>query len=315
MTAPLIALVSVAAARPLDEDLAPLHDALREAGAEVAIVDWDDAQVDWSQFDLALLRSPWDYAERLPQFLSWAERTAAATLLINPLDVLRWNVDKHYLADLARNGVAIVPSTFVEPDQLAQNALDAFLAELDRSGITEYVIKPCVGAGSRDAQRHARANSDFALAHLKRMLDAGRSALLQPYLGRIDEHGETALIYFDGQYSHAIRKGPLLRLGDGPTEALFAAEEITARTPSADERALAATVLAAMPFKQPLLYARVDLIHDDAGAPRLLELELAEPSLFFAHAAGSVMRYAKAVLARAQAASSPLRSRQTGLGV
>ncbi|MEO5559754.1 MAG: hypothetical protein ABIO49_08040, partial [Dokdonella sp.] len=286
-----------------------------EAGADVAIADWDDAQVDWSQFDLALLRSPWDYAERLPQFLAWAERTAAATRLLNPLDVLRWNVDKHYLADLARNGVAIVASTFVEPDQLAQNALDAFVAELDRSGITEYVIKPCVGAGSRDAQRHARANSDCALAHLKRLLDAGRSALLQPYLGRVDEHGETALIYFDGQYSHAIRKGPLLRRGDGPTEALFAAEEITARTPSADERALAATVLAAMPFRQSQLYARVDLIHDDAGAPCLLELELAEPSLFFAHSPGSAGRFASAVLARAQAASSPLRSQQTELNV
>ncbi|MEO5559072.1 MAG: hypothetical protein ABIO49_04780, partial [Dokdonella sp.] len=174
MTAPLIALVSVAAARPLDEDLAPLRDTLHEAGADVAIADWDDAQVDWSQFDLALLRSSWDYAERLPQFLAWAERTAAATRLLNPMEVLRWNVDKHYLGDLARNGVAIVPSTFVEPDQLAQNALDAFFAELDRSGITEYVIKPCVGAGSRDAQRHARANSAIALAHLKRLLDAGR---------------------------------------------------------------------------------------------------------------------------------------------
>lgn len=305
-----IALVTVAAARKLDDDLAPLQDALHTLGADVALADWDDAEVNWAHFDLALLRSPWDYTERLPQFLAWAERTAAATLLLNPLDVLRWNVDKHYLADLARAGVAIVPSTFVEPDQAAQNALDAFLAELDRSGITEYVIKPCVGAGSRDAQRHARGNSDIALAHLKRLLDAGRSALLQPYLGRVDKHGETALIFFDGEYSHAIRKGPLLRRGDGPTDALFAAEEITARTPSADERALAATALAAMPFKQSLLYARVDLIHDDSGAPRLLELELAEPSLFFAHAAGSATRYAKAVLARAQAATPRLRNDQ-----
>lgn len=301
MTPIRIALVTVAAARVLDEDLAPLQDALHTLGADVELVDWDDAEVDWSRFDLALLRSPWDYTERLPQFLAWAERTAAVTLLLNPLDVLRWNVDKHYLADLARTGVAIVPSTFVEPDEDAREALDAFLAELDRSGITEYVIKPCVGAGSRDAQRHARSNSAIALGHLRRLLDAGRSGLLQPYLGRVDEQGETALIFLDGHYSHAIRKGPLLRRGDGPTDALFAAEEITVRTASADERALASTALAAMPFKQSLLYARVDLIHDDAGAPRLLELELAEPSLFFAHAAGSAARYAKAALARAKA--------------
>jgi len=297
MTAPLIALVSVAAARPLDEDLAPLHEALRAAGADVAIVDWDDAAVDWARFDLALLRSTWDYAERLPEFLAWAARVAACTRLCNPLDVLRWNTDKHYLAELERTGVAIVPSTFVEPGADAPAALDAFLARTDAA---EFVVKPSVGAGSRDAQRHARERRDAAVAHVARLLDARRSVLLQPYLARVDEHGETALIHVDGAYSHAIRKGPLLRRGDGPTDALFAAEDIRARAPDDAERALAAAVLAAIPFEAPLLYARVDLIHDTDGSPRLLELELAEPSLFFAHAAGSAARFAAAVIARAR---------------
>jgi glutathione synthase/RimK-type ligase-like ATP-grasp enzyme len=298
MTSPRIALVTARAARDLDEDLPPLFAALRGLGAEVAIADWDDAAIDWSRFDLSLLRSTWDYTERLPGFLAWAERTAACTTLLNPLDVLRWNVDKHYLADLERSGVAIVPSTFVEPGQDARIALDTFLGQPDND-LAEFVIKPCIGAGSRDAQRHGRAGRNAALAHLKRLLDAGRSALLQPYLERVDEHGETALIFFDGRYSHAIRKGPLLRRGDGPTEALFAAEEITARVPAAEEHAIAESALAAIPFTQPLLYARVDLIHDGAGAPRLLELELAEPSLFFAHAPGSVERFAQAVYVRA----------------
>jgi O-ureido-D-serine cyclo-ligase len=295
MTAPLIALVSVAAARPLDEDLAPLHDALRAAGADVAIVDWDDPAVDWHRFDLALLRSTWDYAERLPEFLDWATRVATRTRLFNPLAVLRWNTDKHYLAELERAGVAIVPSTFVEPGADAAAALDAFLATTDAA---EFVVKPSVGAGSRDAQRHARERRDTAVGHVARLLDARRSVLLQPYLERVDEHGETALIHFDGAYSHAIRKGPLLRRGDGPTDALFAAEDIRARTPDDAERALAAAVLAAIPFEAPLLYARIDLIHDADGSPRLLELELAEPSLFFAHAPGSAARFAAAVMAR-----------------
>jgi O-ureido-D-serine cyclo-ligase len=296
---PHVALVTVAAARDLDEDLAPLHEALLAAGATVTIAEWDDAALDWSRFDLALLRSTWDYAERLPEFIAWAARVAAQTLLLNPLDVLRWNTDKHYLADLARAGVAIVPSTFVEPGASARTALDAFLAA---TACAEFVIKPSVGAGSRDAQRHDRDRVDAALAHLERLLHADRSALLQPYLERVDEHGETALLYFDGQFSHAIRKGPLLRRGDGPTAGLFAAEAITARTPDAAERTLATTTLAAIPFAQPLLYARVDLIHDADGSPRLLELELAEPSLFFAHAEGSAERFAQAVLARARAA-------------
>jgi O-ureido-D-serine cyclo-ligase len=296
MPAPRIALVSVAAARLLDEDLPPLRDAHVDAGAEVAIVDWDDATVDFSRFDLAVLRSTWDYAERLPEFLAWAVRVATQTRLLNPPDVLRWNTDKHYLADLERAGVAIVPSTFVEPGADAADALDAFLAQSDA---TEFVVKPSVGAGSRDAQRHGRNALSPARAHVARLLDAGRSVLLQPYLERVDAYGETALIHFDGVFSHAIRKGPLLRRGDGPTEALFAAEDITPRVASEAERALAQHAVAAIPFATPLPYARVDLIHDADGTPRLLELELAEPSLFFAHGEGSALRFARILVARA----------------
>jgi len=295
MPAPRIALVSVAAARLLDEDLPPLRDALVDAGADVAIVDWDDAAVDFSRFDLAVLRSTWDYAERLHEFLAWAARVATQTRLLNAPDVLRWNTDKHYLADLERDGVAIVPSTFVEPGADAHAVLDVFLAA---TAAAEFVVKPSVGAGSRDAQRHGRDAVDAARAHVARLLDAGRSVLLQPYLDRVDAHGETALIHFDGVFSHAIRKGPLLRRGDGPTDALFAAEDIAPRIASEAERALALRALAAIPFARPLAYARVDLIHGDDGAPRLLELELAEPSLFFAHADGSARRFAQTLLAR-----------------
>ncbi|MFI4970559.1 MAG: RimK family alpha-L-glutamate ligase, partial [Lysobacterales bacterium] len=281
-----IALVTTRPARDLDDDLAPLHDALRDAGAEVAIADWDDTALDWSRFDLALLRSTWDYTQRLPEFLDWSVRIAARTRLLNPPGVLRWNVDKHYLGDLARAGVPIVPSRFVEPHADACAALDGFLAQHAAAGFADLVVKPCIGAGSRDAQRHGRSDRDATLTHLRRLLEAGRSVLLQPYLDRVDEHGETALIFFDGEFSHAIRKGPLLRRGDAATAALFATEQIAPRTPTDAERTVADTALAAIPFDKPLLYARVDLIHSADGSPCLLELELAEPSLFFAHAQG-----------------------------
>lgn len=291
-----IALVTAAAARDLDDDLPPLAAALREAGADVATPNWDDAGIDWTSFDLTLLRSTWDYSQRLPGFLRWIEHASTRTRLLNPLDVVRWNTDKHYLRDLKNAGVAIVPSAFIEPGEGAPTALMAFLrAHVD---CTEFVVKPAIGAGSRDAQRYGREESDAAVAHAQRLLDTNRSVLLQPYLDRVDEHGETALIFFDGKFSHAIRKGPLLRRGEGPTRALFAAEHITPRAPSGAEQRVAEQALAAIPFAQPLLYARVDLIHDASGAPRLLELELAEPSLFFAHAPGSAARFAKAVLAR-----------------
>ena len=291
-----IALVTARAARGLDEDLPPLQQALRSLGAEAHIVDWDDPEVDWASFDLALPRSTWDYAERLPEFLAWVERAANATTLLNPAPVIRWNTDKHYLAQLARAGVPTVPSTFIEPVDSAAQALERFLA---RHPCAELVVKPAVGAGSRDTQRHARSEIGSTLEHARRLLDSQRSVLLQPYLERVDEDGESALIYFAGRFSHAVRKGPLLAPGAPATRALFAAEHIVARPPGADELRVAEEVLAALPFNA-LLYARIDLIRDAEHAPRLLELELTEPSLFFAHAPGSAERFAAAVSAAVQ---------------
>ena len=296
MTRPRVALVTARAARGTDQDMPLLLAALGDAGAEAREVDWDDDTVDWSRFDLTLLRSTWDYFDRLPEFLAWAERVSRQTRLLNPLKVIRWNTDKHYLADLDRAGVSVVPSTFLEPGGDAAAMVDAALAARPRT--RDFVVKPAVGAGSRDAQRHARTRRDAILAHIARLHDKGRSVLLQPYLERVDEHGETALLFFDGEFSHAIRKGPLLRRDEGPTAGLYAKETIEPRTPSADELAIARGALAAIPFERPLLYARADLIRDDAGSPQLLELELVEPSVFVAHADGAAERFAKAIMRR-----------------
>jgi len=292
-----IALVTAIPALLLDEDLPPLETALRKAGFETQVLAWDDPTVSWARFDAVLLRSPWDYVDRLPEFLGWCERVGRLTRLLNPIEVVRANTDKHYLAELEKAGVAVVPSHFIEPGDNAAAAVDAFLTEFATA--KELVVKPAVGAGSRDAQRHGREQRDAAVAHIQRLLNAGRSVLLQPYLASVDQAGETALIHFYGVYSHAIRKGPLLKRDEGPTAKLFAPEAITAREPGADELALAKATLAALPtllkLDGPLAYARVDLIRDNDGSPRLLELELTEPSLFFLHAEGSADRFAAAL--------------------
>lgn len=298
MSEKTIALVTAAAARDLDDDLPPLDAALRDAGNGFQIVNWDDAAVDWTQFDLAVLRSTWDYTTRLPEFLAWADRVSKATLLLNSLDVIRWNTDKHYLGDLARAGVLTVPSHFIEPGEDAGIQLERFL---NVHASQEFVVKPSVGAGSRDAQRYGHEERTLAVAHAQRLLATGRSVLLQPYLDRVDAHGETALVYFDGIFSHAIRKGPLLRRGEDPTRALFAAEHITSRRPGTDELRVAEEALAAIPFVQPLLYTRVDLVRDGADKPCVLELELTEPSLFFAHGDGAAQRFIRAMGKRIQA--------------
>ncbi len=286
-----IALVTARAARDLDEDLAPLLAALKDARLPSVVVSWDDPVVNWSAFSLALLRSTWDYSSRLDEFLGWLEGVRQATTVLNPLELVRWNVDKHYLAALEGKGVSIVASRFVEPGDDAAGVLGQFLKQHPGGDV---VIKPAVGAGSRDAQRHGRADHAPMHAHITRLLEQRRSVLLQPYLDRVDEQGETALIYFEGRYSHAIRKGPLLRRGSAPTRALFAPEIITPRIPGPDEQALAERALAALPFEMPL-YARVDLIRAAEGAPCVLELELAEPSLFFAYAPGAAARFAGAI--------------------
>ena len=270
----------------------PLLSALQEAGTDVREVDWDDAQVDWRAFDLALLRSTWDASIRLAEFLEWSERVDGLTQLLNPLPVIRWNTDKHYLGALAGAGVPTVPTAFIEPGQDAAQAIEVFLS-LHES--RELVVKPAIGSGSRDAQRHLVTARAAIEEHVERLVQAGRSALIEPYLNLVDTHGETALIYFAGRFSHAIRKGPMLRLGEQPTENLFAAETITARTPTPQEIHVGEEALRAIPF-DTLLYARVDLIRDATDQPCVLELELTEPSVFLVHEAGSAERFARAIL-------------------
>ncbi len=289
-----VALVTARAARGLDEDMPPLTRALAAAGAAAHCVEWDAAQVDWARFDLVVPRSAWDYAERLPEFLAWAERVARLTRLLNPLPVVRWNTDKHYLGELARAGAPVVPTWYLEPGEDARRMLDEFLAA---EACREVVVKPAVGAGSRDARRHPYADRAGILAHLEPLLAARRSVMLQPYLESVDAEGETALMYIEGRFSHAIRKGALLPAGAPSTAGLFAPEEIVPRAPGADELAAAERILGATPF-ETLVYARVDLLRDAAGAPRLLELELTEPSFFLSHAPGSAERFAAALLAR-----------------
>jgi glutathione synthase/RimK-type ligase-like ATP-grasp enzyme len=299
-----IALVTARQARELDEDLPPLVAALQSLGADVDAPCWDDPAIDWSRYDAVVLRSTWDYAERIDEFLAWTDRVAGTTRLFNPPSVLRWSTDKHYLLDLARAGVPVVPTRFIEPGTGAKQALDGFLAgggDSPSAGspcdFDEFVVKPSIGAGSRDAARYRRGQVLRAQAHVERLLAAGRSVMLQPYLSRVDEAGETALVHFEGRFSHAIRKGPLLQLDAGLVAGLFAPETIDARQPGADERAVATAACAAIAGGPPL-YARVDLIRDQAGRPVVLELELAEPSLFFAFGKGSADRFAAAILAR-----------------
>jgi len=316
----VIALVTATAARHLDEDLPPLEAALRALGRAVEIVVWDDPAVDWSTYDAAVVRSTWDYVPRRAEFLAWADAVAGRTVLLNPPALLGWSSDKHYLADLGAQGIPITPTTFLEPR--AASGVESGAASGAASGAVsgagtargpgappdpfpdgEFVVKPAVSAGSADTDRYGPSGRPAARAHVARLLEAGRSVLVQPYLGEVDVAGETALVYLAGTFSHAIRKGPILAGDQAFVEGLYAAEDISARTPAEAELALGARVVEAIPGGAPL-YVRVDVVPGPDG-PVVLEVEACEPSLFFAHAPGSADRFARALIARLDATPLP----------
>jgi hypothetical protein len=293
-----IALATAAEFPDLDDDGPALLAALAslDVAAEPAV--WTDPTVDYSRYDLVVVRSTWDYHQHLDEFLAWVERVAASTPLANPAQVLAWNTRKTYLRELSAVGLPVVDTTWLDPG-------DMFI--VPASG--EYVVKPAVSAGSKNTNRYvAGDHDDVASDHVASLLGAGRTVMVQPYLDAIDTDGETALLFFGGEFSHAVRKGPLLEPAMALVKGAYKAEAMRRRDPSEAERAVADRVLDALPStgagvaRGDLLYARVDLVPGADGSPVLLELELTEPSMFLtldgAQGAAAAGRFAAAIAAR-----------------
>jgi glutathione synthase/RimK-type ligase-like ATP-grasp enzyme len=290
-----VALATCAALPDLDDDERLTIAPLRDVGVDAIPARWDDPSVDWAAFDLVVVRSTWDYTGRRDDFLRWAR---SIPRLANPAEVLAWNTDKRYLGELAEHGLPIVPTRFVAPGE-------PFAVPPDLDADAEIVVKPTVSAGARGAARFGPGERDAAHDHLSRLHDEGATAMVQPYIPAVDHEGETALLHLGGAYSHAIRKAALLRPGAAASDDLFAAEQITAREPSAAQRALAERVVAHVGERfGPLLYARVDLLPGPDGDPVIIEVELTEPSLFHGYADGAPERWAAAVAAAARAAAA-----------
>ena len=278
-----IALVTCATLPELDPDDRLLIEPLRALGTDAQPAVWDDPAVDWASFDLVVIRSTWDYPARRDQFLAWA---TSVPRLANPVDVITWNTDKRYLADLAAADIPIVPTSWLAPT-------DAVV--LPPRG--RHVLKPSVGAGSLDAAAfslHDEHEQNLAREHAARLMAAGQSVMVQPYVDQIEKLGETALIFLGGAFGHAVNKGAML-VGDRGLEArgLYLGETIEARQPTRRQFEVAREALAAVPGgPDRLVYARVDLVPDSSGNPLLMELELTEPSLYLAHATGAAQQFA-----------------------
>ena len=264
-----------------------LRDALAAHGFTAHRVDWADPTIDWSRFRAAVFRTTWDYVERIDEFRAWLDRAERATRLINAPGTIRWNLDKHYLADLDERGVPPVPTVYLEAGD--DTPLATLLA---RHGWTEGVIKPCISGTARLTNRvtHATARDvEHSLAPYR----ARESFLVQPFVSDVLANGEVTLVVIDGVVTHAVRKRP--KPGDFRVQddhgGTWAPHE-----PSAEEVAFAERAIAACTPRP--VYGRVDVVRGADGTLQIMELELIEPELWLRAHPEAAERMAGAIVER-----------------
>lgn len=265
----------------LFDDDRMLIDALRRRGVDAVPAAWSD-DADWAAFDLAVLRSTWDYVDRLPEFLAALEAIERSGCRIrNPLDAVRWNSDKRYLDALARWGVPVVPL-------VRTSAADpgAAVRAVAAAGWDELVVKPTVGVGGSGVVRLPAARLRDHLA------SAAGSVFVQPFAPAVLDEGELSFAVIDGEVSHVLRKRPAA--GDFRAHGIYGGT-VEAHAPAAGDLAEVRDLYARLPFE--LDYARIDVVRFE-GRLAVLELELIEPILYLALAPGAADRLASAVLHR-----------------
>jgi len=265
----------------VDPDSPFLLDALNDAGVKAELAVWDDPSVDWASYDLVVIRSTWDYWSRRSEFLSWAK---SIKHLFNPYPVIEYSTDKHYLADLEKHGLKIIPSHFCD------------VGKKPRFFDHDFVVKPCVAAGSRDAERYRADQHDDARHHVDVLHAKGLDVVLQPYIDSVDTEGERAIIFIDGKFSHAMRKGAMLNVTALDRNNLYREEQIRLGETELDAVAFAEHVLEVKSYSH-LLYARVDLVRL-ANEWAIMELELVEPSLYLIYDEDAASKLATAIAKR-----------------
>ncbi|NCG20964.1 MAG: hypothetical protein GWP91_18295 [Rhodobacterales bacterium] len=286
-----IALVSQFELPDWEVDDRPLHAALEARGITWSQPPWNDPNVDWSSFDIALIRTTWDYAADREAFVAWAERIQRQTRLVHNAEIILWNTDKHYLADLEANGVAIAPTVWLEQG----NTLSIGAIMADR-GWQRGFLKPIFGQSARETLRFDATEDGIqqAQAHVDRLC-AHEGLMLQPYLPAVETEGEFSAIFYDGKLAQIVQKIPVT--GDYRVMDDFGATDQPATLDDAGLNACQ-RALEGVPAHFDLLYARVDLLKDLDENWVLTELELVEPSLFFRHAPHTAEQLVEALLKR-----------------
>lgn len=272
-----VAYVTSEPRQPEWEDDALSVRALKRRGVVAEFVAWDDPDVDWESFRLVVVRSPWDYGEQLPRFLEWADSVGPERLRNTP-EIIRWNTDKRYLAELDGSGLPVPPTLLIAPHGPVP----------DFGG--KVVIKPVTGAGARDTGTFSDESRDDALELLARLGHQEEVAMVQPYIDEIDDVGETAVLFFGGRFAYALRKRAFLpevgvtqtKPGTKVAAAMYEKDLVTLTEASEAEIDLGLKTIAWLSnrFGRMPLYARVDMVSTRSGGPVLMEVELTEPSLY-----------------------------------
>lgn len=278
-----IAFVTNAEWPNLTEDDQLAAQALQQTGIKVVPARWDDADVDWASFAAVVLRSTWDYHQRVEEFAAWLDRLEATGVPVwNPLDVVRWNMDKTYLRDLQEDGVSIVPSVW-----LLQGVKVDLLDLLKQKAWQKAVIKPVISASAHQTYTVDAHDLKEGRPILDELLAKG-GVIVQTFMDEVQTKGEWSLLFFDKKYSHAAIKKP--KPADfrvqwehgGSAESAIASPELISQAQAIVDK-----------VEDRLLYARVDGIERD-GQFFLMELELIEPFLFFGYDADAPARFAQA---------------------
>lgn len=275
---------------------APLRAALAERGAEIHEPMWQDEDVAWDRLDVAVVRTTWDYPAHRDAFVGWAARVGEATALWNPAEVLRWNSHKGYLLELEERGAPIVPTAWLAQGDRAD------LAQIAASrGWSRVVVKPAVSSGSDGLHRSDDLEGETARAAAQHHLDvllAGHDVMIQPYLPTVETQGETSVVLFDGEVSHAVRKVP--PRDEYRIQSQFGGvyTPVDVLDEGAEPAALARWVVESTGHE--LLYARVDLLRDEVGTWQVVELEATEPDLYLGTVPAAANTFAEAILARAR---------------
>jgi hypothetical protein len=274
-----VALATYANLPDLDADNALLLPALAERGLRARPIVWNDPTMDWSLPKLTVIRSTWDYHYQRPAFLSWAEQVSHFHNIYNPFAILRWNTHKSYLRDLERQNIPIVPTIWQR-----QGTRTNLSSLMEQHNWQKIVLKPAVSASAHGTILVTAETMQDGQSHLDRMLST-HDMLIQPFLSTVTRSHERSLIFIDGEFTHAIKRKPALDLDPSAQNLLI--------TPQEDELLLAQKILRLLPSLP--LYARIDLLHDEVGTLRLMELELVEPGLWLSFAPHSIQLFADAI--------------------